>query len=194
MSLPAPRSRLFVALPIPDPVRALLAGHLARCAAVAPQQRWSPASNLHLTLRFLGWLESDAAERVGSELATVRHRGFTVTLGGVGRFGSATRPRVLWLGVEDGLEPLRALAEAVGEACRRAGEPGDERTYNPHLTLCRVRPAAPLPRLPAPPPIPPWGARSFTLFESRPGRGGSRYLPLRNYPIGASSSRPGDAE
>lgn len=187
MTVPERRLRLFVALPPPRAARDVLARHVARCVALAPEQRWSPVANLHLTLRFLGWVGEDTRERVEAELQRVRHPAFRVRLGGTGRFGSPGRPRVVWVGVEEGLDGLRSLAAAVGEACGRAGQAGDDRPFQPHLTLCRVRRGAALPALPEPPPIPTWEASSFTLFESRPGRGGSVYLPLHSYPFGGAA-------
>lgn len=194
MSGPETRSRLFVALPLPDEVRRPLAGYLARCAEVAPEQRWAPAANLHLTLYFLGWVNGEAMTRLEEALTQVRAAAFGLELGGLGRFGSPARPRVLWIGVAAGREPLGALAGAVAGACRRAGVVGDERPYNPHLTLCRVRPGARLPALPEPVRLPGWEARSFTLFQSRPGPRGAVYVPLRDYRLPGSEGRLGDPE
>lgn len=181
MSTPGTRSRLFVALPLPDGVRSALARYLERCAELAPEQRWAPPANLHLTLHFLGWVEAEPMARVAAELAGVRRPPFRLQIGGLGRFGTAARPRVLWVAVVVGQDALAALAAEVALACRRAGVVGDERPYNPHLTLCRVRSGTRLPALPEPDPLPPWEAHSFTLFQSRHGPRGSVYVPLREY-------------
>lgn len=188
------RCRLFVALPLPEGVRGPLTGYLAHCEELAPEQRWAPAVNLHLTLHFLGWVEAEAVHRVAAELAAIRRSAFGLRLGGLGRFGSASRPRVLWIGVAAGREPLAALAAEAGAACRRVGVAGDERPFNPHLTLCRVRSGTRLPTLPAPPPLPGWEAGSFVLFQSRPGPRGSVYVPLREYPLRQSTGPVGDDE
>lgn len=192
MSTRGTRSRLFVALPLPDGVRAALAGYLERCAGLAPEQRWAPPANLHLTLHFLGWVETEPMARVTAELAGVRRPPFRLQIGGLGRFGTAARPRVLWVAVTAGREALAALAAEVALACRRAGVVGDERPYNPHLTLCRVRPGTRLPPLPEPDPLPAWDARSFTLFESRPGPRGATYLPVQEYRLQTLDAPPGD--
>ncbi len=194
MSTPGTRSRLFVALPLPDPIRERLTGYLARCAEVAPEQRWAPAANLHLTLYFLGWTGGEEMTRLAEALTEVRAPAFRLALGGLGRFGSPARPRVVWIGVVAGRDSLGVLAEEVAAACRRAGVVGDERPYNPHLTLCRVRPGARLPALPEPVELPGWEARSFTLFQSRPGPRGSVYVPLREYRLRGSEGRLGDPE
>lgn len=194
MSIPGTRSRLFVGLALPDGVRAELAGYLERCAAAAPEQRWAPPANLHLTLHFLGWVEAGPMAGVAAELTKVRRSPFGLQIGRLGRFGTAARPRVLWIDVVAGREALGSLAAEVAVACRRAGVAGDERPYSPHLTLCRVRRGTRLPDLPGPPPLPPWEVRSFVLFQSRPGRGGSVYLPLREYRLEPFTAPPGDRE
>jgi len=186
--------RVFVALALPDAVRAPLGEFLARCAAAAPEQRWAPVANLHLTLRFLGWVGAEEVDRVAAALVAVRRPPFQLGLGGLGRFGTPSRPRVLWLGVAAGREPLAALADEVGARCRAAGVVGDERPYNPHLTLCRVRPGARLPALPDPVPLPPFEAVSFTLLQSRPGPGGSVYVPLHEFQLASPNSCSGDPE
>lgn len=194
MSTPGTRSRLFAALPLPDGVRETLAGYLERCAELAPEQRWAPPANLHLTLYFLGWVEADPMARVTAALAGVRRAPFRLRIGGLGRFGAAARPRVLWVDVLAGRDALGALAAEVALACRRAGVVGDERPYNPHLTLCRVRRGTRLPALPEPDPLPAWEARSFTLFQSRPGPRGAVYLPVQEYPLQTANVPPGDCE
>lgn len=195
MATPGTRSRIFVGLSLPEAVRTPLGEYLGRCAQLAPEQRWAPAANLHLTLHFLGWASPDEVARVAEALAAVRRPAFSLRLGGLGRFGSPARPRVLWLGVgASGREPLSALAADVAAACARAGLPGDERPYRPHLTLCRVRPGATLPALAEPPPLPAWVAGSFVLFESRSGPRGAVYTPLREFPLGALEGHQGDPE
>lgn len=194
MSTPEPRLRVFVGLPLPDAVREPLGEYLTQCARLAPEQRWSPPANLHLTLHFLGSVGAGRVDRVAEALAAVRQPPFRLQLGGLGRFGTAARPRVLWMGVAAGRAPLSALAGAVAARCREAGVAGDERPYNPHLTLCRVRPSSRLPDLPDPVGIPGWDVGSFMLFQSRPGPRGSVYVPLREFELGDFGAPPGNSE
>ncbi len=194
MSVPGTKYRLFVALPLPDDVRGELAGYLERCARLAPEQRWAPPANLHLTLHFLGWVEPGAMAAVRAELEGVRRPPFEVQIGGLGRFGNGSRTRVLWVDVTAGRDSLGVLAGEVAEACRRAGVVGEERPYNPHLTLCRVRSGTRPPALPELPQLRAWEARGFTLFQSRPGPQGSVYVPLREYRLASLDAPPGDTE
>jgi RNA 2',3'-cyclic 3'-phosphodiesterase len=100
----------------------------------------TPVSD-HLTLHFLGEVDSETAERVIRALApAVAHRApFEFVLDGVGAFPSADRPRVVWRGVSRGVEALRTLADAVRTAATSEGGASDSAPFVPHLTLFRVR-------------------------------------------------------
>jgi len=71
-----PRIRAFFGLPVPVEQREELASYLADCAASAPEFRWTPAVNLHLTVRFIGGIELSAAEAIADQLADRHLVGF----------------------------------------------------------------------------------------------------------------------
>jgi RNA 2',3'-cyclic 3'-phosphodiesterase len=142
--------RLFVAVDLPDDARARVGdavGSLRRSlagAGMAEAFRWVAIENLHLTLRFLGAVDDDAAARV---VAAMREPlaldAATVRLGGLGAFPPRGRPRVLHAAVEEGRDALRALRDAIdgrlSPLCR--WEP-ESRPFAPHLTLARTRDGA----------------------------------------------------
>jgi 2'-5' RNA ligase len=174
-----------VAVPVPAALRDLLAVHLERCARLASGFRWVRPEGLHLTLRFVGGIDSDLVERLGDRLEHVRQPPFELALAGPGRFGSDRRARVVWLGVGAGSEALARLAGAIEAGCRDAGLPGEARAFNPHLTLARSRPRAglPVPDLPGPPGLHPWIVDEFQLYRSQPHPGGAVYSTLRSFPL-----------
>jgi 2'-5' RNA ligase len=148
---------------------------------VAPEFRWTPDRNLHLTIRFIGNVERQVVDRVAERLDELPLRAFELGLGEVGTFKRGRLVRVVWLQVLDGADQARELAAQVEEECRRAGLEAEVRAFQPHLTLARARPrdGAALPPLPAPPALPPWRAEELVLFSSHLGRAGSVYEPLR---------------
>lgn len=170
---------------LPPPQRALIAGHVARCAELAPGFRWVAADNLHLTLRFVGQSSPTLVAALREALGEVPFGSFELTLGGAGTFGRGPRVRVCWLGVREGHEALTELAQSIEAACRITGAEAQTRPYNAHLTLGRARnrDGAELPELPNPPAIPSWRVEEFCLFESRPGRGNPVYTPLQTFTI-----------
>jgi 2'-5' RNA ligase len=173
--------RAFFGLPVPETQRDALESFLARCGALAPQFGWTPAGNLHLTLRFLGHVELALAEGIADGVAANGPAAFEVRLGELGTFKRGRLARVVWLGLSQGARGVGALAEVVEAECVRAGLEPEGRRFNAHLTLARARArdGSPLPALPDPPDLPGWRATELILYRSRLGRGGSVYEPLR---------------
>ena len=133
--------RLFVAVfPPPDVQSAayraadpLRPGH----DAVA----WVRKENLHYTMRFLGEVDEAGAANAAAamhEAAASRPR-FAAVLGGFGAFPSAKRARVLWIAMLQGAEPMRLLASTLDEALVRHGFEAADDSFEPHLTVGRVR-------------------------------------------------------
>lgn len=154
---------------------------MAACAASAPQFRWTPAGNLHLTIRFLGHLEQSLGEAIADRLQGAGLHAFDLGLGGLGAFKRGRLARVVWIGVASGAAEIANLAETVEAESVRQGLEPESRRYHAHLTLARARPrdGAPLPELPPAPGLAPWRADELILYRSHLGRGGSVYEPLR---------------
>ena len=178
--------RAFFGLPVPDAHRDELGGYLSDCATRAPQFRWTPPVNLHLTIRFLGHLQLDVAEQIAGRLIDAELRSFDLELGEVDAFKRGHRARVVWMGLRAGEAAASALAAVVETECLRAGLEAETRRYHPHLTLARARDreGAALPDLPGPPTLDPWRAGELVLYRSQLGRAGSIYEPLRRIRLG----------
>ena len=145
---PRPRNlRLFVALALPDEVRAELRRVADAMRAFAPGgTRWVNIDGAHLTLRFIGSTPPDAAAPLGEAVVRAAEgiAPFELSLGGVGVFPGRGAPRVLWVGVDGALDALTGLRDNVENALAVAGIPNEERPFAPHLTLGRIN--ARLPR------------------------------------------------
>lgn len=175
--------RLFLGVPVTEDVRGALEEHLREEELPG---RPVPPGSWHLTLRFLGETPPEAlarlrealeAEELGSRAA--------VTFGRLGAFPRPDRASVLWLGVEEGADALRALAERAEEAARSAGFPAETRPFTPHLTLARIRPPRDVRGLVER--VPPFPERlpvdAVVLFRSRLGGGPARYEEVERFPL-----------
>jgi len=173
--------RAFFGLPVPEPQREQLSRFVAACTEVAPEFRWTPRDNLHLTVRFVGNVERAMVDAVAGALAQRPLAAFDVELGDIGTFGRGRAARVVWLGLRAGAEAATALAAEVEHECVRAGLPAESRPYQAHLTLARARSrdGSRLPDLPALPAITPWRAGELVLYSSRLGRTGAVYEAIR---------------
>lgn len=181
--------RTFLAVP-PDPAWVEGVGRLAaRLRNSLPKASWTRPEAWHLTLKFLGEIESRAAGRLADDLAPIAAEAAAVRLekGGAVVFPPRGRPRVLGLGFapSDGVAALESFAAAVEEASRRAGLAREERPFHPHLTLARLRDpwtAAAVEEFRREVDgweLPPWDARSCVLYESRLEPSGAVHTPLR---------------
>jgi 2'-5' RNA ligase len=103
--------------------------------------RWVKPEQIHITLRFFGWLTITQAEQIPPLLKTSAsaHSPFTLTCENLGAFPNIRRPRVLWAGLKGDLEPAAALQGAISSATQQFGEPPEDRPFKPHLTLARLK-------------------------------------------------------
>lgn len=176
--------RLFVALPLPDPVRR----NLAALSSGLPGARWVAFDNLHLTLRFIGEVGGGEAEDVHHALARIRAEPFDVSLDGIGCFESGGRVHTLWAGVAK-QEHLYRLHEKIDVALMRAGLPADKRKFKPHVTVARLR-NGDSPRIGTfiarnnPFRAGPFRVEHFALYRSHLGGEGAHYEVLADYPLG----------
>src|SRR5258708_11560043 len=129
--------RLFVALDIPENVRASLAGLIPKLRVTCASARCVRSEGLHVTLKFIGEASQEKAEAIKAALATVPARSpIIMNFRGLGFFPNARRPRVLWAGIEAD-SGLAALAAAVETSLDQLGIRREERVFAPHLTLAR---------------------------------------------------------
>lgn len=133
-------TRAFVALCLDEETRAVVAAEIERLRPLSRAVAWVPASNLHLTLKFLGEQPDprldEAAEALGEAAGDAAP--FALTLSGLGAFPGVERPRILWVGVADGALAARELQGRVETALERRGFARDSRPWHAHLTIGRV--------------------------------------------------------
>lgn len=133
--------RAFVAVRLDEPARAALGAAIGRLRAAAPHVAWVPPENLHLTLKFLGNVETGALEAVAGALAAAvgAVRPFDFDVRGLGAFPTALRARVVWAGAAGGREAMAEVASRVERALAPLGFPSEARGFSPHVTLGRAR-------------------------------------------------------
>ena len=131
--------RCFVALVLPDDVKAALAAQQQRLRSDLPAS-WSRSETIHLTLHFLGDLAPLQADRVAAALARTcaDHAPFRMLARGLGVFPDPRRPRVLWAGLV-AADPSVYLRQALCDPLVACGVKVDPKAYHPHLTLARFR-------------------------------------------------------
>lgn len=102
--------------------------------------RWVDTDNLHLTLRFLGETNREQVSEIINVLESVSEnfKPFVIEIKGAGVFKNKMQPRVLFLTVENN-QILFQLANEIRNKIKPFGFDDDEKTFNPHLTLGRIK-------------------------------------------------------
>jgi RNA 2',3'-cyclic 3'-phosphodiesterase len=185
--------RLFVAVTPPPAVLDELDAQAAPLREARPDLRWTNREAWHVTLAFLGHVDSPAAARLPPRLerAAGRHRMFRLAFSGGGAFPAPVRANVLWGGLSGDRAALARLAQSVAAGASRAGAPPPDhgRRFRPHLTLARCPVPADVTELVAALSGyrgQPWPADRIHLIRSRLGATDQpRYVTLGSWPLRA---------
>ncbi len=195
--------RVFVAVGISVEAREELAEAVDRIREGVPEGiQWATPEGMHLTLKFLGNIPASSLNPLYECLEPVveEHSPFQLELAGLGMFPNRRRPRVLWAGVNGGLDMLAQLQMQAEEAITASGHPPEQRPFSPHITLGRPRrstPDAQLARLGAivdslvPPMAVSWRVEAVDVMRSELHRSGARYTVLKSLVLGSAGEGQG---
>lgn len=132
--------RIFIAVRI-EP-QSTLTGMISEFMSALKDDRikWTEPVNFHVTLAFLGETEEGRIKEVTKMLGRVCPGSgvFELLIKGAGIFKSINDPRVLWTGIGPS-EELNALFESVKNGLKDAGIMLEDRKFNPHITLGRIK-------------------------------------------------------
>ena len=169
--------RLFIAIELPDEVKAKLAGLIPKNSAI----RRVAAEQLHLTLLFLGDVAAEQLPSLKAALASIRLESFLLEFDKTGCFPHLRSPRVFWAGLKP--QPLlERLAADIRQVVTSCGIVTEEKPFKAHITLGRIkqpdscditslvnRPLAD---------IPSFTAEHFILFQSELSQSGAVHTAL----------------
>lgn len=133
--------RLFISVELPDGIKDRLAELISELKRSGAGIKWVKPQNLHLTLKFLGWVEDSQVDEI-IELSAKSVAGagsFKARFEGLGTFPGGKAPRVIWVGTAEGGGALCKLAKDLEKNMSEAGFRKEERAFKPHLTIGRVK-------------------------------------------------------
>jgi len=179
--------RLFVAIDLPEAIRAGIARLMTQLKPASPGLRWGHPGGIHLTLKFIGEVAGQQAAGIRRALGEVKGmQPAEIRVAGAGFFPNDKHARVFWIGVEAN-PALGELAEAIESKLDALGVRREERAFHPHLTLGRFRePENPFALKEAITSagaidLGSFGAREFYLFQSYLSPKGAEYTKLERY-------------
>ena len=94
--------------------------------------------NMHFTVQFLGEVSEEMIRKISDALNSIEFSAFSITFAGIGAFPKPNSPRVIWVGVNDGINELEKLAETIRSKLSDIGFSPDKK-FKPHVTIFRVK-------------------------------------------------------
>jgi 2'-5' RNA ligase len=183
--------RVFAALALPSAVCAAIGNAFSSARTLAPKARWVSPQGMHVTLHFFGEI---LETKIGAfsplfDDPELRGPAIRARLGPPGNFPSHGAPRVLWIGLRDGVTEMQAFWTRFTEKLeplRRAGGPlsgwsPEARGFTPHVTIARPGSAPLSAHWAQAVTVPPeeFLITECVLFQSVQGAGSAQYVPLR---------------
>lgn len=175
--------RLFVAIDLPEAVQDSLS--VMSCGILGA--RWVNTASMHLTLRFIGEVNSSVFADIRDVLDEVVFQPFSMQLAGVGFFPLRGTPNVVWVGIEKN-EVLFQLQKRVESVLVRCGIDPERRKYFPHITLARLKnsPSVKVGDYLSSHALfrsSEFRVEKFSLYSSVLGKSGARHFVERSYPV-----------
>lgn len=132
--------RCFIAIAIPDTIKKEIGEIIYNLEKYDADIKWVIPGNVHLTLKFLGSTSDSLLPKIHESLfnAVSSYSPFYIKIYGTGVFPTRKYPRVIWIGAENS-QTLRRLSSNIEDSMSSLGFKKENKEFNPHLTLGRVR-------------------------------------------------------
>jgi 2'-5' RNA ligase len=183
--------RVFAALPLPTEASTAILEAFSAARKLATNVRWVDAGGMHLTLHFFGEIPDDAVPGFGPLFNEpgLRRPPIVSQLGQIGFFPPSGNPRVLWIGLQKGVDEMREFFAAFTDKLGPLRQPGgplnawspDGRGFTPHITIARSGSTPLSTHWADVVKVPPqeFLITECVLFQSVLGSGRARYVPLK---------------
>lgn len=133
--------RTFIAITLPSEVKNFLGNLQEILKKTNADVKWVEPKNIHLTLKFLGEREKKKIDEIVKIIDSLASNTsvFQLEIASIGAFPKKEYPRVIWVGLSQGEEETKKIAEALEDAIAKIGIPKESRAFSSHITLGRVR-------------------------------------------------------
>jgi 2'-5' RNA ligase len=133
--------RTFIAISLPQTIQEKLSSLQRELKATEADVKWVPPGNMHLTLKFLGETEDKLLPEITDLLREISrtNKSFLLRLSHLGAYPKISAARIIWMGIEEGKNESRNIAQALGQHLLALGFPQEERDFSAHITLGRVK-------------------------------------------------------
>ncbi|WP_162523530.1 RNA 2',3'-cyclic phosphodiesterase [Calorimonas adulescens] len=131
--------RAFVAINFPEYIKEEIKGVQDSLKPHVKSARWTRPGNFHLTLKFLGEIDRIQKESACAAIKQVcaDMLPFEIEFDGLGYFGTQGDMKVVWIGLNGGIEEIMFLHNNIEKTFKDSGFPSDKKGFKPHITIAR---------------------------------------------------------
>jgi RNA 2',3'-cyclic 3'-phosphodiesterase len=174
--------RVFLALELPGTIKEYLLAATKTMSRKVSGVKWVKAEGLHVTLKFFGEIEERKTQEIEETLQGInkQHMAIPIQVKEINAFPDLMRPRVIVVTFQEGVDNVKAIFHDIENRLLAADIRKETRGFTPHITLGRVKGAAPVLRRN----ITPLEEKRFlldnlVLYQSTLTREGALYTPLK---------------
>ncbi len=134
--------RTFIAVNLNPEIREHLASLQNNLNIPETKIKWAEKNNLHLTMKFLGYISLEQTELIKLELKDIssRYSPFCIKLSSnIGVFPTYKMPRIIWVGIKEGTNELKKLYNSIENNLSNKGFPREDKDFSGHITIGRVK-------------------------------------------------------
>lgn len=133
--------RAFIAIKLPKKLCDYLTGLQQELKKTQADVKWVAPNNIHLTLKFLGEIDTGKLDEIIAELKEISKNKtpFNIRPSSLGAFPKITFPRVIWVGIDKGDVETCQIAKDLEGKLVELGIPAEDKKFSSHITVGRVR-------------------------------------------------------
>jgi len=108
--------------------------------------RWIAPQNMHITISFLGNVTEPMIQAIkdSMEFTCRKFPPIELEFSGLGAFPSPAEPQVIWVGVKEKTGALLRFHADIIKVLKSTGFKLDDKPFQPHVTIGRVKSSVPL--------------------------------------------------
>jgi|YelNatPaOPRAMG01_1025707.scaffolds.fasta_scaffold05506_3 2'-5' RNA ligase len=130
--------RAFIAIPFEEEAKSAILNVIENLkASIKTNVRWVARDNIHLTLKFLGYINEQQLNRAKHAMDDLKDiNAFKIDLLQIGCFPSISSPRIIWIGIKQ-QDNVKQLFDIIERHIHDINK--EDRTFSAHITIGRVK-------------------------------------------------------